>query len=362
MYADVMLMRSHLGHDLVKQALVAAHARGTLHHAYLFTGPSGVGKKHLACALASLVNCSQPIEEEDGQGHSACGECRACQRMQRLLEGEERTHPDVVNLALQSDERAIKIERLRDTLRVVPYPPIEARVRFVIIDPIDALTVPAANALLKTLEEPPSTTQFILLSERPDALLPTIRSRCQVMSLGRLSDGEVREGLLRQGIDETLAARVAPIADGSIGDALKLLDDPIMAERDAWLTRLISLPIGRITEALQMAADLADQKASLPTFFDLLRRIYRDALVVRVGGQHQAVDLSMPELREGFTDEIVKRYGVEAILKRIELIDETQHGLASRNLNLKLSLERLLIGLSAGAGREGLRGRPREQG
>ena len=274
--------------------------------------------------------------------------------MVQVLNGEERTHPDIVNLELGSDERVIKIDRLREVLRIVPFPPIEAKVRFVIIDPIDALTVPAANALLKTLEEPPSTTQFILLSQRPDALLPTIRSRCQVMNLSRLLDDDVKEGLRVQGVDAQDAARIAPIADGSLGDALKLLDDPIMARRDAWLRRLLDLPVGRITNAMEMAAELADEKGSLSTFFDLIRRLYRDALIVRLGGHHGEVQLSLPELRDELTLELANRLGVEAILQRIELIDQTERGLNVRNLNLKLSLERLLIGLCSAAGREGL--------
>ena len=105
---------------------------------------------------------------------------------------------------------------------------------------------------------------------------------------------------------------------------------------------------------MEMAAELADEKASLSTFFDLIRRLYRDALIVRLGGQHGEVQLSLPELKDELTLELASRLGVEAILKRIELIDQTERGLNVRNLNLKLSLERLLIGLCSAAGREGL--------
>ncbi|MEC9072562.1 MAG: DNA polymerase III subunit delta', partial [Myxococcota bacterium] len=188
-----------LGHNRVLNTLVAANANGTVHHALLFAGPDGVGKATVARALSALMNCTgqAPVDPE-GRPVDACGTCRSCRRiLAEPTDGEvgESSHPDL--LALRPDGKTIKIGQVREILKVLPYPPLEARVRVVVIDPAEAMTVPAANALLKTLEEPPSSTQFILVSSQPDALLTTIRSRCQRIGFGRLRDEEVIAGLER---------------------------------------------------------------------------------------------------------------------------------------------------------------------
>ncbi|MDP6944601.1 MAG: DNA polymerase III subunit, partial [Myxococcota bacterium] len=261
----------------MKKALIAANAGQTVHHAYLFAGPRGVGKHHMARAFIAMVNCiGEAPTDEAGRRLDACGSCRSCRRLLPKDPLAANTHPDLLPLVLEEGERALKIEKVRQVRRVVPFPPIEAAFRFVLIDPPEALTLPAANALLKTLEEPPSRTRFILVSAQPDAVLPTIRSRCQRVHFGPLQDAEVARGLTNLfDVDGPTAASVAALADGSIGGAVTLLDDPVMQERDELLGALISLEPGAIAPALALAAELAEHKSSLRTLFDLLRRVYR---------------------------------------------------------------------------------------
>jgi DNA polymerase III subunit delta' len=142
-------------------------AQDRIPHAYLFTGPAGAGKYTTALALAAAMNC----ERAPGEG---CGACPPCERIAAGV------HPDVQTLERQGPSQTIPIEVIRK--QVIPalgLPPHEGRARFYLIEEATSLLDPAANALLKTLEEPPARTHFILCSGSPGELLPTIRSRCQ---------------------------------------------------------------------------------------------------------------------------------------------------------------------------------------
>ena len=144
-----------------------AIARGRLHHALLLTGPRGAGKRDLALAVASALNC----DAAPGEG---CGVCAVCERITNGI------HPDVITLAREGAAQIIPIETVRQqVVAAVGLPPHEARERVFVIDEATALQPAAANALLKTLEEPPARTLFVLCTTAPEQLLPTIRSRCQ---------------------------------------------------------------------------------------------------------------------------------------------------------------------------------------
>ena len=344
-----MALSQVIGHQRVVEALIAALARGSVHHAHLFAGPDGIGKRVLADTFAALCACSGVVgRDEDGRAAEACGACRSCRH---VLGGGE--HPDVLRLSPIDGARTIKIAQVREVLRIVPFPPIEAPTRFVIIEPAEALTEEAANALLKTLEEPSSHTRFIVISSRPDALLATIRSRCQQVLFGRLSDAEVIEVLVeRQDVAPDVAAALAPLADGSAGAALALLDDPVMSRRDDIVRRLVGIPPGAVGPAFELAGMLTELKPSIGTVFDVLQRFYRDALLVATGAQ-QRVGLCNPHLHEDLIEPLARRLGADALLHRLALITETHAGIVERNLNLRLSLERLVLALSAPAGQEG---------
>ena len=165
-----MPFRTIVGHRRLLSLLSRAIARETLPPALLLAGPAGVGKRRVAVAIAETLNCLKPQEAGDLLRDS-CGECPACRRIQRGV------HPDVI-LIEPGDMGSIKIEQVRDVIDRAEYRPFEGRRRVVIIDEADALMTPAQNALLKTLEEPPSASIFVLVSSIADSFLPTIRSRC----------------------------------------------------------------------------------------------------------------------------------------------------------------------------------------
>src|SRR4051794_8192070 len=177
-----MPFRAITGHRPLLQLLARATSRHTLPPTLLFSGPDGVGKRSTAIALAQALNCERPVPF--GEGTDACGECRSCTRIARGV------HADVLVLE-PGDSGAIKLDQVRDAIERTAYRPFEGRRRVVAIDGADALNVEAQNALLKTLEEPPPASMFVLITDRPDVLLPTVRSRCQRLRFGPLAPADV---------------------------------------------------------------------------------------------------------------------------------------------------------------------------
>ena len=235
-----MPFRDVVGHVRLIELLSRSAAGDTLPPSLLFTGPSGVGKRLAAVALAQTLNCTNPrpairdpqsavgdpqAGSRDPESPDACGICPACRRIARGV------HPDVP-IVVPGDNGSIKIEQVRDIVDRAQYRPFEGRRRVVIIDDADALVSQAQNALLKTLEEPPPSSVFILVTARPDVLLATVRSRCPQLSFRPLPADDIVTVLMRHGKSESDARAVAATADGSLGQALAASADDLVAARD----------------------------------------------------------------------------------------------------------------------------------
>ena len=229
-----MPFRDIIGHRRLVALLSRAAARETLPPSLLLAGPRGVGKRKAAVALAEALNCLEPQTAGDPASalvseapvRDACGTCSSCRRIQRGV------HPDIITIE-PGDSGSIKIEEIREVIDKAGYRPFEARRRVVIIDDADAAVHAAQSALLKTLEEPPSASVFILISSMPDALLATVQSRCPRLRFGALSPAEVAEALIRDhGYAEPAARAAAADADGSIGRALSVQSADLAKARD----------------------------------------------------------------------------------------------------------------------------------
>lgn len=218
-----MPFRDIAGHSRLLELLGAAVSRGSLPPSLIFAGPDGIGKRRTAIALAQLLNCPSPVDA----GRDACGVCASCTRIARLV------HADVL-LIEPGETGAIKVDAVRQAIERTAYRPFEGRRRMVIIDQADGLLVEAQNALLKTLEEPPAASTFVLVTARPDVLLPTVRSRCQRLRFGRLSPADVARVLIREeGFSEADAHAAASAGDGSVGTALDGATDGFSEAREA---------------------------------------------------------------------------------------------------------------------------------
>jgi DNA polymerase-3 subunit delta' len=260
-----MPFRDIVGHRRLVGLVARSIRRATLPPSLIFAGPEGVGKRLLAIGTAQALNCLNPrITEPDGADPQwagvekaagpqwagvekaagpqwagvekaagpqwagveidACGECSPCAKIARGV------HPDVI-VVEPGDTGTIKIDQVRDVVDRAGYRPFEGRRRVVIVDHADALVPQAQNALLKTLEEPPPASVFVLVTSRPDALLPTVQSRCPRLRFRPLDADDVASVLMRQGRGEAEARATAAAADGSIGHALAASGEDLVDAR-----------------------------------------------------------------------------------------------------------------------------------
>ncbi len=233
-----------LGQVPAVETLTRALASGKVHHAYRFEGPDGVGKEMAAFALAQSLQCTEPKA-----GNLACGQCSACRRVVTLSEEVPKVpkHPDVLlverglyppaTLGADSAETStINLPQIRKiVLHRVGFPPHEGRALVIIVRRADELNVNAANALLKTLEEPPAKTHFLLLTSRPNRLLDTIRSRTLAVRFAPLSDALLGAILDANGVSKT----VIPLAAGSASLALSLADESGLADKQVFIDAMM---------------------------------------------------------------------------------------------------------------------------
>jgi DNA polymerase-3 subunit gamma/tau len=207
-----------VGQEHVLQALMNALESGRLHHAYLFAGTRGVGKTTIARILAKALNCEKGVTVEP------CGECSACQEI------DEGRFVDLIEVDAASKT---KVDDTRDLLDNVQYAPARGRYKVYLIDEVHMLSKSSFNALLKTLEEPPPHVKFLLATTDPQKLPVTVLSRCLQFNLTRLTprliQGRLEEICVAEGIkaEGAALAMLARAADGSLRDALSLLDQAI---------------------------------------------------------------------------------------------------------------------------------------
>lgn len=209
-----MSWHSVRGHDGVVESLRRAAALGKLPHALLFVGPSGVGKRSFALVLAQALLCDRSEEAT----LDPCGSCPSCLQ---VIAG---THPDVLMVARPEDKQDLPIKVIRDLCLDLGLKPMYGKRRVAIVDDADDLTDEAANAFLKTLEEPPPGSVLILIGTSAEIQLETIVSRCRVVRFDPLAESELAAVLLEQGkaADPAEAARLAKLGEGSVSRALGL--------------------------------------------------------------------------------------------------------------------------------------------
>jgi DNA polymerase-3 subunit delta' len=320
-----MSWNSLLGHAAQIEKLRSSSAKGRLAHAYAFVGPSGIGKKRFAFELARCLLC----ERHPDADLEACGQCSSCQQV------AAGTHPDLLAVGLPEGKREIPIRLFigEDETRGkeglcydLSLKPMSGRRRVAIIDNAEALNDESANALLKTLEEPPPCSVLILVATSADLLLPTIRSRCQVISFQPLSSADVRQVLLREGItaDESEAAQAALICGGSLDAARQLLDPQLRSLRDELYNLLAAHPFrsaqtaSRMNECLDSAgSERASQREYAGWIIRFCVEFFRQGMLALSGDAPPAG--TIPQVQS-----FVARCGapnVDAIDRTVDLVE-----------------------------------------
>lgn len=239
--------RSVRGHEAAIALLRRSIEHRRLASAYLFAGPQGVGKDRVALALAQVMNCTARAPDGD-----ACGECPHCRHIAQgqfvdLMVVKREFRDSVSARDRESDDadekklrQEIVVDQIDAILQRVAFRPHEGGTRWIVIREADRLHKNAANKLLKTLEEPPAETHFVLLSHRPSALLPTIRSRCQTVNFGLLDEADVRAVLAGLALTPEHITELLPLAEGSVGRALVYQDPKHLAARKKLLDEILA--------------------------------------------------------------------------------------------------------------------------
>jgi DNA polymerase-3 subunit delta' len=250
------------GHEHLKAVLARLLSRERLPGALLLAGPSGVGKRKLAVEVARGLVC-------EAEGERPCDRCHACLRSAKGI------HPDVFRVE-PATANAIKIDQVREMARDILSRPFEGRARAFVVDEAHLMTEEASNALLKSLEEPPPTSHVMLVTGSPQALLPTIRSRCQTLRVGALPAVLIEQVLREQGADPQDAQLRAALSGGSLGQALAFESEAYRGVREAVLKMLESLPGADPLVRLESAQWLEEQEEAelaLLAFRSLLRDV-----------------------------------------------------------------------------------------
>lgn len=327
--------------------LRAALTRGTVHHAYLFLGPEGVGKALTARAFAQALLCPERPNE-------GCGTCPVCTRVERG------SHPDVLTvmpeaervargLAARSDfektpSQAVKVEQIRGLQERLALHALEAKRKVAILLSAERLNEQAQNAFLKTLEEPPSDTTLILVSTSAQILLPTIRSRCAQVPFGPLPRALIASRVAAEKkLDGPTAELVAELSEGSLGRALEM-DTRFLTSREALLTRFEALDPKDARTWLSFAETFGASREEAESALSMLSLWVRDVLALksgRAGAAHGAL--------AALATQAAGRRSELWLLKAREWIETTRYRIAERNGSARLQLERMLIALAEAA-------------
>lgn len=339
-----------IGNNIVKETLRGMLEARRIPGAFLFAGPDGVGKKQFAFQVAKAFLCRQPKDLE------ACDECSACVRAERFIfpkSDEEKKeakkkiiwseHPDLG--LLYPVGREILVDAMRVVEREANFRPYEGKARFFIIETADKMRTEASNALLKTLEEPPATSRLILITSRLNALLPTIRSRCQIIRFAPLSFEEIETHLLKDGkITQADAKLFARASQGSIGHALSLDMQLYKGQREAMMQVLEALTVTNDRAKLLRSAEELNEakiKDEYEARLDVLQTLIHDVWALSLGASEKIVNEDLKDELKNFSENVSGKSAASWIMK-IETLKEQ----LAVNINRKIATDALFLSMT----------------
>jgi len=320
-----------LGHEWAVDLLSKQLAGNRVRHAYLVSGPEGVGRKLLAIRLAQALNCPDPP-----QPGRPCLVCSTCTRLENLQ------HPDMVVVQAEEGSKGLKVEQVREVQHNLALSPYEAKYRIALFINFQNAHPSVPNAMLKTLEEPPERVIIILTVDDPDNLLPTITSRCEIIRLRPLSPKMVEDGLQKSwGIPAEQARLLANISGGLPMLALGMNEDPEMLEnRNQWLEDFCNLlSASRVDKFSYVSRVARENKDSIPEGIQNWISLWRDVVF-------SVSETSVPLVNtdwESQVERIAEKIDLEKAFHTLALMEKTLHRIEHSNINMQLALEAMLL-------------------
>lgn len=309
--------------EIVRQAL----NHGRLHHAYLFVGMEGVGKKTIALGLTKAIHCSAATGD-------FCGECPDCARIQAS------NHPDVRIIEPLAGKKEISIQQIRELEKELNFRSFSGKKKIAIVDPATLMNLSAQNALLKTLEEPPQDSVLILIASNGGALLPTLRSRCLRITFGPLARDLISGFLVsRKGLGAETAELLAAMSPGSLGTVVSIDTQELLDRRREWVQLISGLRAGDYRAAIDAAEALAGNKEDSLRFLEWVESWFRDLLAYSVTRNLQdVVNVDMLSVIQG-------QSATTDCERLFSLIAEAKAAVVAiqRNLNRRMVMENLLL-------------------
>lgn len=330
-------MWSVIGHESVVQALSRGLEQGRVAHAYLFTGPKGIGKMHLAVNLAQALNCTA--------NEKPCGVCSQCRR----IAGSKHADIQIIGLpkgAESAARKTIPIDDIKDMQQSAGLQPYEGRFKVFIIDGADCLSADAGNRLLKTLEEPPASVCLILLATNENAVLETILSRCQTFRMHPVAREKIQAHLqanLETAPEE--AALLAALAEGSIGWAVAAAKHADIAEekrsRYDQIAAMARLPYhDRLEIARALTEGSPRNREEALAWLGLVQRFWHDILLVK-GGQ-AALAANHDRLQD--LGSLAWEFSFEQLADVLRSVEQAEEQLG-KNANVRLALDVLMLAM-----------------
>jgi len=318
------------GHERQIAILKKAIAQKRVGHAYLFSGIDGAGKRTLAGEFAKALNC-----ERADTLHDACEKCSSC------LKARHASHADIIFIA--ADGQFIRINAIREIQERMKFKPLEGGWRAVIIDDADKMNDHAANALLKTLEEPSAANILILVSSRPYSLPTTIISRCRHMRFNPLPVTAVSRFLGEQrGMDRQKASLLAGLSGGSVGRALEMDQEDIALYRAEIMQLLMKARKDDPISLLNLVSNFGQDKKKIKQGMDIISSCFRDALILK---ETRKAEMLLNADHPSFINTLAQRLSGEQILQNIFLVARAW-GTIELNVNKTLTLETMAFKLN----------------